>query len=169
MTAEDVVEIIGWLSAIGADVWLDGGWGVDALIGEQTREHKDLDLIVRDSHEPLMREVLGNHGFTEKEGSVPQSFVLADRPGREVDVHPVTFDDRGDAHLLSDDGEPFDHPARAFAAAGIVLGQRVACLSAEAQMSNHAWGYTPSDTDFHDMRLLHERLGTPLLPLFRDR
>jgi lincosamide nucleotidyltransferase A/C/D/E len=169
MTAKDVVEIIGWLSAIGADVWLDGGWGVDALIGEQTREHKDLDVIVRDSHVPLMRDVLGNHGFTEKEGSVPQNFVLADRRGREVDVHPVTFDDRGDAHVLSHDGEPFGHPARAFAAAGTVLEQRVTCLSAEAQMSNHAWGYTPGDTDFHDMRLLHERLGTPLLPPFCDR
>jgi hypothetical protein len=31
-------------------------------------------------------------------------------------------------------------------------------------MSNHAWGYTPGDTDFRDMRLLHERLGTVLLP-----
>src|SRR5215216_4234618 len=34
------------------------GWGVDALVGEQTREHKDLDLIVRDSHESRMREAL---------------------------------------------------------------------------------------------------------------
>jgi lincosamide nucleotidyltransferase A/C/D/E len=49
MTAADVVEILGWLRAASADVWLDGGWGVDALVGEQTREHKDLDLIVRDS------------------------------------------------------------------------------------------------------------------------
>jgi hypothetical protein len=49
MTAADVVEILGWLRAASAEVWLDGGWGVDALVGEQTREHKDLDLIVRDS------------------------------------------------------------------------------------------------------------------------
>jgi hypothetical protein len=33
-------------------------------------------------------------------------------------------------------------------------------------MQNHSWGYTPKDTDFHDMRLLHERLGTPLLGPF---
>jgi lincosamide nucleotidyltransferase A/C/D/E len=49
MTAADVVEILGWLGTASVDVWLDGGWGVDALVGEQTREHNDLDLIVRDA------------------------------------------------------------------------------------------------------------------------
>ena len=29
------------------DVWVEGGWGVDALLGEQTRSHDDLDLGVR--------------------------------------------------------------------------------------------------------------------------
>jgi lincosamide nucleotidyltransferase A/C/D/E len=160
MTAADVVEILGWLRAANADVWLDGGWGVDALVGEQTREHKDLDLIVRDAHEPRMREVLATHSFIQVRG-VPQNFVLADERGREVDVHTVRFDDQGNGHLLSEDGEPFGHSTEAFAAMGRVSGYRVACLSADAQMSNHSWGYEPGDTDVHDMRLLHDRLGTP--------
>jgi lincosamide nucleotidyltransferase A/C/D/E len=42
VTATDVAEIVEWLRTAGVEVWLDGGWGVDALIGEQTREHKDL-------------------------------------------------------------------------------------------------------------------------------
>ena len=46
MTADDVVEIVAWLQAAQVDIWLDGGWGVDALVGEQTRAHKDLDVIV---------------------------------------------------------------------------------------------------------------------------
>ena len=28
------------------EVWLDGGWGIDALVGEQTRPHADLDIAV---------------------------------------------------------------------------------------------------------------------------
>lgn len=36
------------------------------------------------------------------------------------------------------------------------------CLTPDVQMLCHAHGYQPGDTDFHDMRLLHERLGTPL-------
>ena len=34
-------------------------------------------------------------------------------------------------------------------------------------MVNHSEGYVPTDTDFHDMRLLNDRLGTPLLPPYR--
>jgi lincosamide nucleotidyltransferase A/C/D/E len=162
MAAGDVVEILGCLGAASVDVWLDGGWGVDALVGEQTREHNDLDLIVRDAHEPQMREALATHGFIQVDRDPAQNFILADERGREVDVHPVRFDDQGNGHLLTEDGEPFGHSAEAFAATGRVSGYRAACLSAEAQMSNHSWGYEPGDTDFQDMRLLHERLGTPL-------
>jgi lincosamide nucleotidyltransferase A/C/D/E len=163
ITEADVVEILGWLAAARADVWLDGGWGVDALIGEQTREHEDLDLIVRDAHESRMRAALAPHGFMQIEGGVPLSFVLADDRGREVDIHPVRFDAQGNGHLLGGDGEPFVHAAEAFAATGRVSDGSVACLSAEAQMTVHAFGYEPGDTDFHDMRLLHDRLGTPLV------
>jgi lincosamide nucleotidyltransferase A/C/D/E len=165
MTPKDVVEILGWLRGAEVDAWLDGGWGVDALVGQQTRPHKDLDLIVRDAHESRMRDVLSDYGFSQARG-VPQNFVLADQGGREIDVHPVHFDAQGDGHLMSEDGEPFGYAAEAFAAEGTVSGQRVACLSADAQMSSHSWGYMPGDTDVHDMRLLHDRLGTPLLPPF---
>jgi lincosamide nucleotidyltransferase A/C/D/E len=163
MTAADVLEILEWLGTAGTDVWLDGGWGVDALVGEQTREHRDLDLIVRDAHESRMREVLAAHGFTQVDEDFVGNFILADGRGREVDVHPVRFDDAGNGHLLSGDGEPFGHSTEAFAATGSVSGYRVACLSAEAQMSNHSWGYEPGETDVHDMRLLHDRLGTSLI------
>jgi lincosamide nucleotidyltransferase A/C/D/E len=167
MTGADVVEVLGWLGAANVDVWLDGGWGVDALVGEQTREHDDLDLIVRAAHVPRMREALAKHGFIEVDTD-SQNFILADERGREVDVHPVRFDDQGNGHLLSGEGEPFEHATEAFSARGRVCGYRVACLSAEAQMSNHSWGYEPGDTDVHDMRLLHERLGTPLTGPYRS-
>lgn len=46
MRASDVIMIINALAAAGVDAWLDGGWGVDALVGEQTRPHDDLDLVI---------------------------------------------------------------------------------------------------------------------------
>ena len=45
MLAHDVLEIVARLDAAGVRVWLDGGWGVDALIRHQTRDHEDLDLV----------------------------------------------------------------------------------------------------------------------------
>jgi lincosamide nucleotidyltransferase A/C/D/E len=168
MTADDVLEIVAWLSAAGLDVWLTGGWGVDALIGEQTRDHKDLDVIVRDDDVSRMSDVLHGHGFRLSRGD-EGGFLLTDERDRVVDLHTVRFDDLGNGHFEGENRGPFDHPAAAFAAAGNIAGHRVACLSAEAQMSNHGWGYTPGATDFQDMRLLHDRLGTPLLPPFSDR
>lgn len=46
MTADDVLEIIGRLDAAGVRWWVHGGWGMDALLGKETRPHDDLDLAV---------------------------------------------------------------------------------------------------------------------------
>ena len=46
MTSNDVLEILNVLNAANIPVWLDGGWGIDALIGKQTRQHDDLDVVV---------------------------------------------------------------------------------------------------------------------------
>jgi hypothetical protein len=50
MSAGEAVELLTHLGANGVDVWLDGGWAVDAALGMQTREHDDLDLIVELQH-----------------------------------------------------------------------------------------------------------------------
>ena len=43
---DDVLRVIAALQAGNLRVWLDGGWGVDALLGEITRPHDDVDLVV---------------------------------------------------------------------------------------------------------------------------
>lgn len=45
MKSKDVLQIVGWLEQAKIPLWLDGGWGVDALVGQQTRPHSDLDII----------------------------------------------------------------------------------------------------------------------------
>jgi aminoglycoside-2''-adenylyltransferase len=47
MTSPAVRSILHELGRAGIEVWLDGGWGVDALLGRQTRPHAGLDIIVR--------------------------------------------------------------------------------------------------------------------------
>ena len=42
----DAVEIISYADNNGIDIWLDGGWGVDALLETETRAHNDIDLFV---------------------------------------------------------------------------------------------------------------------------
>ena len=46
VTYFDTCEILEMLSEESVKVFLDGGWGVDALIGRETRIHNDIDLFV---------------------------------------------------------------------------------------------------------------------------
>ena len=63
VTAEDVVSIHRRLLDNGIQVWLTGGWGIDALLGEQTRPHKGLDVIVLLDDVARLVEVLGQDGY----------------------------------------------------------------------------------------------------------
>jgi len=38
----DAIEIITWAEENEINIWIDGGWGVDALLKEETRVHKIL-------------------------------------------------------------------------------------------------------------------------------
>jgi lincosamide nucleotidyltransferase A/C/D/E len=169
MSANDVEVVLDRLEAGAIEAWLEGGWGVDALLGEQTRPHEDLDLIVRVDDVPGMMEVLGREGFQLVEGVPDSNFVLRDASGRSVDVHPVRFDDDRNGVYRMANGEDWVFPANGFAGKGRVGRRLVNCLSPDVQMLCHATGYQPGPTDFHDMGLLNARFGTPLVPPFVNR
>ena len=46
MSASAVLDAMAALDAAGIRAWIGGGWRVDALLGEQTRVHRDLDLAI---------------------------------------------------------------------------------------------------------------------------
>src|SRR5262245_55094904 len=89
MTADTVLAVLATLEQASVKVWLDGGWGVDALLCQQTREHGDLDLIVSSLDVHTLREALRARGFELKDGGTATGFVLADERGQEVDVHAI--------------------------------------------------------------------------------
>jgi hypothetical protein len=169
MNAESVVEIVALLEAASVRVWLDGGWGVDALLGEATRPHRDLDVILSVADVPALREALAAAGFREKPGGSATNFVLADARGREVDVHAIRFDARGFGVFALPGGGEWPFPPSAFAGRGRVGGREVRCLSAEAQVQCHGQGYTPADKDLADMARLQERFGVVLPLAFHRR
>ena len=167
MSAEDAVDLIRLFEAAGIDVWLDGGWAVDAALGEQTRTHKDLDIVLQSSDLPRLREVLAGRGFRQKEGGTESNFVLADDQGREIDVHAMVLDQSGNGVYRMSNGEDWIFPAAGFAGRGEILGFGVRCLSPEVQVLCHAYGYVPAEKDLHDMELLEARFGVALPPQLR--
>ena len=72
VTCFDVCEILEMLSEASVKVFLDGGWGVDALIGRETRIHNDIDLFVEE-------RLLYNHIRDYREGIQRSCNGLYDR------------------------------------------------------------------------------------------
>jgi lincosamide nucleotidyltransferase A/C/D/E len=81
MDAARVLDLLADLEALGIQIWLDGGWAVDALLGEQTRPHDDLDLVSRLEDSAQIEKALGARGYTQAGGGLPHSFELVDADG----------------------------------------------------------------------------------------
>jgi lincosamide nucleotidyltransferase A/C/D/E len=168
--AEDVISICQRLLADGVQVWLTGGWGIDALLREQTRPHKDLDVFMLVDDVARMRELLGRDGYDLKElwsenrwvvdahgVETATGFVLHDSQGRELDVHALRLDDRGNG-LPAWEAEGLVFERQDLAGEGMIAGFAVRCLAPEMQMLCHA-GYELPDKQIRDLELLQERFG----------
>lgn len=159
MTAEDVLIIYNLLDKNGIKIWLDGGWAVDAQLGEQTRRHNDIDIAIEVSDVAKFRNVMELNGYIPKprEGDKPHNFVLGDEYGREVDTHVFVLDDQGNGIY----GPPEHNdmwPAESLKSFGTINGQRVRATSPECLVLFHT-GYEVDADDWHDVRLLCERFS----------
>jgi putative acetyltransferase len=169
MTQTALLALLRLFESAAIPVWLDGGWGVDALLQTQTRKHRDVDIVLSVGDVSELQRLLGTRGFCVREGKPPHSFVLADGAGLEVDVHAVTFDDDGNGVYRMQNDEDWVYPAEGFTGRGLVGGMVVRCLSATTQVLCHAHGYVPVEKDFSDMQRLEERFGVVLPPQLQRR
>jgi lincosamide nucleotidyltransferase A/C/D/E len=152
MRAEDVIEVLDSLDGAGVRHWMGGGWGVDALAGRQTREHRDLDLAVDADDLDRCLRVLGQLGYVAETDWLPVRIELRAPGARWVDVHPVRFSADGHGRQPDLDGGHFDYPPAAFTT-GSIGGRLVGCLSARQQRRFRA-GYEHRSQDIHDLAVL---------------
>jgi lincosamide nucleotidyltransferase A/C/D/E len=166
MAAACVLDLLADLEARRIPVWLDGGWAIDALLGEQTRPHDDLDLVSRLDDTARIEEALGERGYVLAGGGAPHSFELVDPEGHQVDVHPVSFSANGDGVYRMAAGDVWTFPAAGFGGSGLILGRQVPCLTPEVVMVNHTTGYALDEAHQRDVQALGECYGIPV-PEFR--
>ena len=170
VSAEDAIRICEGLQANGIHLWLTGGWGIDALIREQSRPHKDLDIITLVDDVSALCKHLGRDGYTLKElwsenlwdvdadgSQIATAFVLHDASGREVDVHAMRLDDRGRG-IPAWDAEGRIFEKQDLSGEGLIGGFSVQCLSPEMQMLCHS-GYELPTWQLPDLELLHQEFG----------
>jgi lincosamide nucleotidyltransferase A/C/D/E len=168
MDAQDVLDVVAVLEDAGvAGTWLDGGWGVDALLGEQHRDHHDADIVVPADDLDLVISALAEVGFAVTTDHRPTRMELMDRAGRVIDLQPVTFDEAGDAWQrgAAPGGGDAHFPATSFTY-GWIGGRKVACVGPEVQVAHHL-GYEPSKQDREDMSRIRERFVLPLPDTYR--
>jgi len=150
MTSIDVIDLYKKLDALGIKIWIDGGWGVDALLGKQTRLHEDLDIALQQKDVPKLCELLEAEGYREVKRDNQWNFVLGDDKGRKVDLHAVVFHDLGNIV------EGIPYPPASLTGTGSIDGHTVRCISADYQVKSHS-GYELRDKDFKDVSALCDR------------
>jgi len=153
----DVLAVTQPLAAAGLRHWVAGGWGVDALIGRQTRPHRDLDLAVDAASLDETRRLLAPLGYRAETDWLPIRVELAADRERWVDLHPVVFGADGQGRQAGPDGTHFAYPARDLVT-GSLDGHRLPCLSARLQIAFHS-GYPPREVDLADLALLRSLTG----------
>ena len=154
MTANDVIEIVQLLNQNDIDVIVDGGWGVEALLGEQTRTHDDLDVAVQHKDVAKIRALLEARGYKDipRDDTRECNFVLVDDDGHLIDIHSYTFDSAGKIVF------GVEYPYESLNGTGFINGYPVKCISPEWMVKFHT-GYELDENDCHDVKLLCQRFG----------
>lgn len=136
MPASRVPAILDALTAAGAQAGVAGGWGVDALIGRQTRRHQDLDLVLSNEHVEYLKvaDVLTRVGFrlvTQQSHNgrpMPLCYVWR-HDGQTIDVLPVALHEPPFKTAPDNVEPPFTQ--------GSITGRPVPCLRASLQVVLH--------------------------------
>ena len=158
MNSGDVVDLVASLSELGVVFWLDGGWGVDCLLQEETRKHGDVDLVISRSDMASVEELLSSRGFEVIRDLSPTAVAYGHADGREVDLHPVDVTDDGGGDQILEDGSVWHYSAPTW---GTVAGEPVLCASATDQILMHE-GYPTRPVDIADVRALCARFNMDL-------
>ena len=160
MTVDDVAQIIRALEEASVRCWLAGGWGMDALLGRQTRRHDDIDMVI-DAYDRQLDSAcaaLGRLGFRvvtiEQEPVwMPNRCGLEDDGRHKVDL--LSLDWPKVRSALSAAQDRSDVSFESAISVGRLGGREVPCLSLAAQRVLHS-GFAPRRVDRHDLQMLEE-------------
>jgi lincosamide nucleotidyltransferase A/C/D/E len=165
VTADDVLEILDRLEGAGVRVWIHGGWGMDALLGEETRPHDDLDLAAVRAEIPRLEETLSEFRRVPERDEWPSSFVISDRRGRQIDIHPLRMDDAGNGWQEQRDGSEWPWSREDLAGCGRIKNREILCTSAEFEARSHTYpGHDDIDRRDHELLADRFRLARPSGP-----
>lgn len=162
VTTKDVLALYTAMESRGVKLWLDGGWGVDALLGRQTRNHGDIDVVVQQKDVGILVEhlyVLGFHNVRRSDES-NYNFVLGNDEAQFIDLHVIELNDVGNG-IYGPVKNGVLYPAEALTGMGMLAGVPVRCISPEWVVKFHR-GYDLRAKDYYDIKAICEKFKIDL-------
>ena len=164
----DVLEVAVALQEEGLKFWFAGGWGIDVLVGVQSRDHLDLDIVIEDCgrDEPTVCRALSKLGYVHRESRVggiwmPSVFALSDQTGRRIELMEIDWERfASDSGLVASDqtGVSINTLRESAFAEGVIFDQKLPCISKRAQMLFHS-NFTLNEKQRRDLDFLMEFRG----------
>ena len=163
VSVTDVKQILRLAMEAEIKVFLDGGWGVDALIGYETRTHNDIDIFVEKKDYHKFIQIIKDSGFNEikLEYTTTSHTVWEDENKRIIDLHCFEYTD--DDKILYE-GDCF--PSETFSGRGKIEDIEVSCIEPYSQVMFHL-GYEFDENDMHDVKLLCETFHIEIPDAYR--
>lgn len=152
VTKEILLEVLDLLDSMEMRYWIEGGWGIDILLGRQNREHRDVDVDVDGEHLEALLNKLIEKGYEIAADWSPCRIELYHPELSYIDIHPLIINKDGSARQADPHGGWYEFEAKWFCTA-VFEGQVIPCISVEAQKAFHS-GYEHKEADKIDMKNL---------------
>ena len=92
-TRENLWKILDLFEELSVTCWLDGGWGVDALYGKQTRDHRDIDINFDAAKAQDVLTALQDLGYVLDTDWLPVRAEFSHPEMGFLDIHPFVIEE----------------------------------------------------------------------------
>lgn len=151
-TKEDLMTVINILENANIVYWIDGGWGIDILYGEQTRNHRDIDINFDSQYTEKLLNILFEYGYEIDIDLKPVRIELYSEKYGYLDIHPFVLNKDGTSKQADLEGGWYEFGKDLFGNA-VFEGKLIPCISIKGQKLFHS-GYELRDKDRHDLLIL---------------
>ncbi len=149
---ENLMEVLNFLDGLKIKYWIDGGWGIDILLGKQNRVHRDIDVDFDGKFTDILLDALNVKGYTIITDWRPSRIELYHPELGYIDIHPLIISEDGSAKQAGLNDDWYDFKAEWFSSA-LFEERIIPCISAEAQKLFHS-GYELREVDKIDLKNL---------------
>lgn len=163
MDQEEVLRVLELAEIASIPLVVAGGWAVDALLGWQTRPHKDLDLAINRAYFTRFLGIISRigYGLVEEALADDRRFMLDNGAGHQIEIHVYARDDKG--RIVSGTR----YPNNALTGQGKIGHLKVSCMDPEWLIDSYSEKEI-NDQTLQDLKYVSNLFRVPLPIEFQE-